>query len=110
MHPSNVKMFFKRIHIVALERSETQTVANFVAICGGLLGLFLGISALSIVEFIYFITLRLYLRLRQQSRNSVVPFKTRTIDSIFIDMPNHNGSDRISDKKGLNEKLTLKNY
>lgn len=34
-------------------------MTDFVAACGGLLGLFMGISLLSIVEFVYYFSLRL---------------------------------------------------
>lgn len=39
---------------------ERYTISDFLAICGGLLGLFLGISLLSIIDLIYFSTLRLF--------------------------------------------------
>lgn len=35
-------------------------MTDFVAACGGLLGLFMGISLLSIVEFVYYFSLRLF--------------------------------------------------
>jgi acid-sensing ion channel, other len=44
---------------------ETYTVTQFLAICGGLLGLFLGVSLLSLIEIIYFATLRLFWIIRQ---------------------------------------------
>lgn len=39
---------------------------DFVANCGGLLGLFMGVSVLSIVEALYFCTLRLSCNLRRR--------------------------------------------
>lgn len=50
---------------MTLQRSALYTFADFLAICGGLLGLFLGVSALSVIEFFYYSTLRLYWKLRQ---------------------------------------------
>lgn len=35
-------------------------MTDFVAACGGLLGLFMGISLLSIVELVYYFSLRLF--------------------------------------------------
>jgi len=40
------------------QRSEIHGWADFIANVGGLLGLFLGVSILSIVEIIYFISFR----------------------------------------------------
>lgn len=46
--------------LYAEQRKETNTITDFLAACGSLLGLFLGISALSIIELIYYVTLHLY--------------------------------------------------
>lgn len=85
MQPSNVEIFFKDHYVRALKRSETHTISNFLAMCGGLFGLFLGCSALSIVEFIYTITRRLYLHYRQRkSQNAVGSIKSGNINDSFI--------------------------
>lgn len=39
-------------------------MTDFVAACGGLIGLFMGISLLSIVEFFYYFSLRLFCSIR----------------------------------------------
>lgn len=53
---------------------ETNTFANFLAICGGLLGLFLGITALSILEIVYYLSLRIFWIVRNlRAQNCVVP-------------------------------------
>lgn len=56
-----VRIFFNKKQFITSKRSklygQTELLANF----GGLLGFFLGISLLSIVEIIYFFTLRVYL-------------------------------------------------
>lgn len=58
-----------------------------MAVCGGLLGLFLGLSTLSIVEFVYRVAFRLFRMIRQSKskndeykRNFVI--KTNTIQTI----------------------------
>lgn len=51
-----------------MNRSERITLSDFVASCGGLLGLFMGISVLSIVEMVYFLTLRLGCKLRREMK------------------------------------------
>lgn len=60
------------------------TFSDFMAICGGLLGLFLGISSLSIVEFIYYTSLRLVCNIRRKRlENSVVSSPERKIIKII---------------------------
>lgn len=83
MQASSVTVFFRDHEVVTLKRSEKYTYTDFLAICGGLLGLFLGVSALSIIEFIYYSTLRLYWTLRQwKAENAVAPVEQRPIDTI----------------------------
>jgi amiloride-sensitive sodium channel len=47
---------------VGLERSEVFGIVDFIGNCGGLLGLFMGVSVLSIIEFIYYFTIRFFVR------------------------------------------------
>lgn len=58
-----------------MNRKESCTYTEFFAVCGGLLGLFLGGSVLSIIELIYFFTLRLFFNVRKSKtfRNTVTP-------------------------------------
>lgn len=41
-------------------------MSEFISSCGGLLGLFMGISVLSIIELFYFFTLRLCCKWRKK--------------------------------------------
>ncbi|KAG6463950.1 hypothetical protein O3G_MSEX014179, partial [Manduca sexta] len=54
---SRLEMYFKSPRFVSMRRSELFGLTDFIANCGGLLGLFLGFSFLSLVEIIYFLTL-----------------------------------------------------
>lgn len=45
---------------IAYKRFESYGAVSLLSNIGGLLGLFLGISLLSIVEIVYFVTLRLF--------------------------------------------------
>lgn len=71
---------YKSRQFVGMKRAEYYTKIDFLANCGGLLGLFVGASVLSIIETIYYFTLRLPFSLRfhgQYSRNrsnKVTPF------------------------------------
>lgn len=66
-------MSFKEISFIALNRSETSTLPDFISSCGGLLGLFLGVSVLSLIELVYFFTLRLGCKMRQRQQTQIVP-------------------------------------
>ncbi|XP_031627361.1 pickpocket protein 28-like [Contarinia nasturtii] len=57
---TKLSIYFEDQTIETLTRVETYTYTDFLAICGGLLGLFLGISFLSIIEIVYYATLRVF--------------------------------------------------
>lgn len=79
---SAVHLFFNDVDVESLERLAANTPTKFLSTCGGLLGLCLGFSVLSLIEFIYYATLRLYWTLRKQRSKIVVePFKP-SVDSV----------------------------
>ncbi|KAG4076678.1 hypothetical protein HA402_001965 [Bradysia odoriphaga] len=49
-------------------RTELHSLSEFFSNCGGSLGLFLGVSIFSIIELIYFCTVRLYLHSKRSDR------------------------------------------
>ena len=53
-----MKIYFKDSDFISVTRSELFGVVDFLSNCGGLLGLFMGISLLSMVEFVYYFSLR----------------------------------------------------
>lgn len=57
---ARLSIFFRNQQFETEQRVESLTFPDFLALCGGLLGLFMGVSALSVVELIYFFTLRLF--------------------------------------------------
>ncbi|KAL0882698.1 hypothetical protein ABMA27_001121 [Loxostege sticticalis] len=63
-HHAKLKLFFKEPIFTGLHRSELFGLTDFLGTCGGLLGLFLGFSFLSIVEIFYFITFRVYKKIK----------------------------------------------
>lgn len=68
---SKLYISFKQPHFLALNRVEAYTISDFMASCGGLLGLYMGISLLSIFKLIYYFTLRFWCTSRyQESTNS----------------------------------------
>ncbi|XP_037040054.1 pickpocket protein 28-like [Bradysia coprophila] len=62
--PTLFEISFKENEFITLMRSELYGPIDFAASCGGLLGLFMGASFLSIVELVYFCSLRLCCNIR----------------------------------------------
>ena len=53
-------IYFNKLHFIKHQRGELYSFTDFLANIGGLMGLCLGISIMSVLEFIYFFTTRLY--------------------------------------------------
>ncbi|KAG7308210.1 hypothetical protein JYU34_006880 [Plutella xylostella] len=66
---SAIEVYYKQERFPSIRRSELFGVTDVVANCGGLLGLFLGFSFLSIVEIVYFTTLRICCKLRRERQS-----------------------------------------
>ena len=68
-----------------MKRREKYTFFDFFAICGGAFGLFMGISALSIIELIYYTTLRWFRPSpRPVSKNDTEPNRSEWVKFILI--------------------------
>lgn len=65
-----MSIFIKDKQFIALHRSEWFGMSGFLANCGGLLGLFLGLSVLSLVKIVYFVSLRLICNWRMRTNHS----------------------------------------
>ncbi|XP_018572877.1 pickpocket protein 28-like [Anoplophora glabripennis] len=65
MKMSKLSVFFKLEHFWTTERNELYGPTDFLANFGGLLGLFTGFSLLSLVEIIYFLTLRIFCNIKK---------------------------------------------
>lgn len=61
-----LSVFFNDYQFTITKRSELYGATDFFAYCGGVLGLCLGVSLLSVVEIIYYFTLRLYCNLHRR--------------------------------------------
>ena len=55
-----INIFFEKSHITRYVRANRMSTFDFVAQIGGSLGLFMGISLISIVEIIYWLLLRFF--------------------------------------------------
>ncbi|KAI8439387.1 hypothetical protein MSG28_013193 [Choristoneura fumiferana] len=84
---TRIFIFFKEAQFITSRRSELYGQTDFLANCGGLLGLFMGFSFLSVVEIIYFLTLRLWCALwKKKSKKRVADEnQTKTISAQHIE-------------------------
>uniref|UniRef100_A0A182YSZ3 Pickpocket n=1 Tax=Anopheles stephensi TaxID=30069 RepID=A0A182YSZ3_ANOST len=55
---TTLAIYFKESYFITSKRSELYGWVDFLANCGGLFGLFMGVSILSLLEIFYFITIR----------------------------------------------------
>lgn len=62
---SRLSIYFKQNQFITSKRSELYGVTEFLANCGGIFGLFMGFSILSLVEMLYHFTLRFGDNLKQ---------------------------------------------
>ncbi|RZC36788.1 pickpocket protein 28 [Asbolus verrucosus] len=59
LHMSSLTIFFKSNNFITSQRNELYGPTDFLANFGGLLGLFTGFSVLSLMEILYFLTVRM---------------------------------------------------
>jgi Amiloride-sensitive sodium channel len=65
---SQMNFYFKENYFLTSQRVERYGATDFLATCGGLLGLFLGVSLVSLLEIAYFCTIGLFSKLRVAKR------------------------------------------
>lgn len=58
VHQSKMVIYFREADFIPLVRKERTSVSELIANCGGLMGLFMGASLVSMVELVYYCTLR----------------------------------------------------
>ena len=64
-------LYFKDLHFITKERDELYTIVDFVANIGGLLGLCMGLSTISLMEIVYFFTARFYYNLTTARKEDI---------------------------------------
>lgn len=62
---ARISISFSDNQFFASRRSQLYDTIDFFGNCGGLLGLFMGFSFLSVIEMVYYCTLRLYWNLKK---------------------------------------------
>ncbi|XP_039443656.1 pickpocket protein 28-like [Culex pipiens pallens] len=78
---SRLTIYFKEAQFITSKRSELYGVTDFLANCGGLLGLFMGVSLLSLVEILYFCLIRPCSILRSSTRSKQADCKQPVLQS-----------------------------
>lgn len=92
MQPARLSVFFKENQFITSKRSELYGLTDFLANCGGLMGLLMGASFLSVVELIYFFSLRLCCNLRtRMNRKRKNKISDSTVPGIIIEKPGDDG-------------------
>jgi Amiloride-sensitive sodium channel len=79
---SKLTIYFKKNHFMTSERTKLYGTAEFLANCGGLLGVFLGVSIMSLLEIAHFCTIRFYFNRKREAKNLISennPKKTEEI-------------------------------
>lgn len=66
----SLRFFFGSDEYTALKRYGSYDAVSFLSTCGGLLGLFLGVSVLSVVEVFYFFFMRMFSNLVKRIRRN----------------------------------------
>jgi amiloride-sensitive sodium channel len=66
---TRLTIFFKDMEFVPSEKSEIYGPTAFLASCAGLLWLFTGFSLFSIVEIVYFLSIRVICNVRKYGKH-----------------------------------------
>lgn len=83
LRASRITVVYQKSFFISSHRSELYGRTEFLANCGGVVGLFIGLSILSFVEIVYFLTIRICFKLRsRQRRLSIVPEDDTCITTI----------------------------
>ncbi|KAF5291554.1 hypothetical protein FQR65_LT01867 [Abscondita terminalis] len=67
-HFSKLHVFFKDMQFLPARRQEFHDIVDFVSKVGGLLGLCIGLSVVSVIEIFYFCTLRIICNIRRYGK------------------------------------------
>jgi hypothetical protein len=79
-----MRVMYKSSDFFPMIRQQQLTALDVVSYCGGSLGLFLGFSALSAIEIVYYLTLRAICVKRQQMKVSVVESSNESTKNNYL--------------------------
>jgi hypothetical protein len=108
---SQIQILFKSAQFFPSILRQQLTTLDFVSYCGGSLGLFLGFSALSAVEIVYYFTLRIcFKRLRKKKVASLeerVEEKQNYLVEVMKSSSIHGCNQTVMDYRHRFERLSL---
>ncbi|XP_075209831.1 pickpocket protein 28-like isoform X2 [Lycorma delicatula] len=81
LHLSRINIYYKESQFLAKHRSELYGYGDFLGTCGGLMGLYCGFSILSLIEIIYYATIRLYNNMKENKIDRT-PTKIKVKDAV----------------------------
>jgi hypothetical protein len=107
---SVLQVFFKASEFFPFVLRQQLTTLDFVSYCGGSLGLFLGFSALSAVEVVYYLTIRWmflkYKKRRVSSEASQDQTKSKNYMSEFMENSSiHGFNQTVKDNRHIVERF-----
>lgn len=77
-------VYYKESQFITSRRSELYGLTDFLANCGGLLGLCMGVSLLSLVELLYFCLVRPVVLWRNQKTVVQVKNKDEAPEKVLL--------------------------
>jgi hypothetical protein len=100
IYKASVDIFFKTPTFFPFVLRQQLTTIDFVSYCGGSLGLFLGFSAISLIEIVYYFTLRIICLKRQKAKvtdssQTIEPAKTSSYPVEIIENSSIHGCNQI---------------
>lgn len=79
---ARLTVYFKEREFTAIVQTEHYGISGLIAYIGGTFGLFMGFSLLSLVELIYFLSIRLYFNMKQRKQKT---YKRQYFKQLSID-------------------------
>ncbi|XP_055621987.1 pickpocket protein 28-like [Toxorhynchites rutilus septentrionalis] len=76
---SKLEIYFKDAQFITSKRTELYGTTDFIASCGGILGLCMGVSLLSLVELLYFCSIRPLMLMKRTMERKCAIVEVKTI-------------------------------
>lgn len=78
-----VEFYFKNSEIIPIRRSEHYSLSSLIADCGGIFALFMGCSLISLIDMIYYCTIRPILMYHNCRKKSTDRKLMKNYDKIY---------------------------
>lgn len=74
---ASVKVYFKLAHLTRLKRFEIYAISDVLSSTGGIFGLFLGCSVLSLIEIVYHLIIYIIRKIKKTNEITTVTETSR---------------------------------